>query len=121
MGRVRLESPGVAAIPDEVLDRFRRARNRIVHEGFSPRDASECAALIVTAGLPILSACYKDLHSFDLFDSFLLEYRGLLDVATAVVKAMRIAAGCRRDLRPQSLWAPSALGAATHIFAVLGP
>lgn len=80
----RQESKELAAFPQESLSEFRKARNRITHDGFSPRDDSESVGLLLEVGLPFLHQCYLHLFSFDLWDSLLPEYVQQLRIGTEV-------------------------------------
>ena len=80
----RRESKDLAAFPAEPLSAFRRARNRITHEGFSPRDDGESVGLLLEVGLPFLHQCYLHLFSFDLWDALLPEYLRQLRIGTEV-------------------------------------
>lgn len=61
---IRISSPNLRTHSQNDLDGFRRARNRIIHYGFSPKDDAECARLLVETGLPFLKRCYKELFDF---------------------------------------------------------
>lgn len=67
-------SQAIQDFGDQPLDDFRETRNRFTHRGFSPVDDSEAASLYLEVGLPFLSLCYRELHSFDLIDGLLIEY-----------------------------------------------
>ncbi|HUW37674.1 MAG TPA: hypothetical protein VMV91_10120 [Rhodocyclaceae bacterium] len=67
-------SQAVQEFGDSLLNEFRVTRNRITHRGFSPEDDSEAASLYLEVGLPFLSLCYRELHSFDLMGGLLTEY-----------------------------------------------
>lgn len=66
------------------LGKLRKARNRITHDGFSPRDDSPCVSLYLEQGLPFLSLCYRELHKFDLMGGLLPEYVEHIHVAERV-------------------------------------
>ena len=59
-------------------------RNRIIHEGFNSKDDSESTALMIQVGIPLVGACLKDLHAFDLADSLVQEYADQLNIAKKV-------------------------------------
>lgn len=69
----------------EGVDRLRQARNRIVHEGFSPRDDSEASVLYLDVASPFLALCYREFHDFNLLDGLLAEYADHLHVARRVL------------------------------------
>jgi hypothetical protein len=73
------------ACPED-LRAFRDTRNRIVHEGFSPKDDSESTGLIIRVGFPLAFACLNDLHQFDFPDSVLQEYAEQLSAAEKVYR-----------------------------------
>ena len=77
-------STAIAAFPQSELDAFREARNRIMHRGFSPRDDSESASLLIRVGFPFAALCLRELHSFDLMDGLIKQYAYHLDVARRV-------------------------------------
>ncbi len=62
---VRCKSPALNAFKQRSLDRFRKARNRIVHYGFSPMDDKECAVLLLESGFPFLKELFR--ASFDFY------------------------------------------------------
>jgi hypothetical protein len=78
------ESIELAAFPAGALAEFRRARNRITHDGFSPRDDSESVGLLLEVGFPFLNQCYLHLFSFDLWDALLPEYAQQMEIGTEV-------------------------------------
>ena len=82
--KAKRSSEAVDRFPSELLDRFRVTRNRITHRGFSPKDDSESASLFLEVGLPFLSLCYGEFHSFDFKDGLLKEYAEQLAVALEV-------------------------------------
>ncbi len=69
--RTRQRVPAVAALPEETLDEVRKARNRIVHYGFSPADDSVSASLLLGGALPLLDAVYAGYFGFSLLPSLL--------------------------------------------------
>jgi hypothetical protein len=77
-------SSELAGLADKALLDFRTARNRMTHEGFSPRDDSESVCLLLEVGLPFLRQCYLQLFSFDLWDALLPEYLEQLRIGTEV-------------------------------------
>lgn len=77
------------------LKHFRDARNRIIHDGFSPKDDSDSTALMIKVGFPLSMACLKDLHEFDLGNGLLQEYTEQLSVAE---KVYRRASSVAKDL-----------------------
>jgi transcription elongation factor Elf1 len=79
----------IGQFPRKELDAFRRARNRLTHEGFSPKDDSESAALLIKVGLPFLALCFRELHSFDLMEGLLQKYAEHFSVATKVYENAR--------------------------------
>jgi hypothetical protein len=78
------ESKALGAFPEEALSKFRRARNRITHDGFSPRDDSESVDLLLEVGLPFLHQCYLHLFSFDLWDALLPDHVSQLKIGAEV-------------------------------------
>ena len=78
------ESEALRAFPEEALSEFRRARNRITHDGFSPRDDSESVGLLLEVGLPFLRQCYLHLFSFNLWDALLPDYVSQLEIGAEV-------------------------------------
>jgi transcription elongation factor Elf1 len=80
----RRESNELAAFPEDSLAEFRKARNRITHDGFSPRDDSESVGLLLEVGLPFLHQCYLHLFSFDLWDALLPDYVEQFRIGTEV-------------------------------------
>jgi hypothetical protein len=67
-------SQAIREFEDKPLEDFRLTRNRFTHRGFSPDDDSEAVSLYLEVGLPFLSLCYRELHSFDIMDGLLAEY-----------------------------------------------
>ncbi len=84
IAKARHNSAAIARIPQDRLDQFRDARNRIIHRGFGPKDASESTSLYLEIALPLLEASYRDFHSYDVTDALLQEYVELLKVAQEV-------------------------------------
>lgn len=77
-------SSAMASFPTDLLERFREARNRFVHGGFSASDASDSVSLYLTACLPYLSLCFREFHDFAFEDGLLMEYAEQLSVAKEV-------------------------------------
>lgn len=77
-------SEAVERFSGELLDRFRKTRNRITHRGFNPQDDSESVSLYLDVALPFLSLCYREFHKFHLMDGLLMEYAEHLNAAQAV-------------------------------------
>jgi hypothetical protein len=73
-------SPLTQAIPTADLVQLRQFRNRVAHRGFSPRDDSESAALLLRVGIPLTQAVFADLHDFDFRNGLLEEYARLVDI-----------------------------------------
>jgi hypothetical protein len=71
------------------LERFRFARNKIAHYGFSPRDDEESAALLLETGYPFAASCYREFFGFDLLDGLLVEYGQQLGIALRVYEEAR--------------------------------
>lgn len=92
--RVRLFSDAFKRFPQEDLDKIRRSRNRVIHSGYSPKDDSLSAGLLIGTGLPFLAVCYRELHAFDLFDALSVECTNQLALARRVFEKAR-AARCR--------------------------
>jgi hypothetical protein len=90
---VRDQSPSLRGFPHPELDQFRQARNRIVHKGFSPKDDSESAELLIRVGFPFAASCLQQLHSFDLMDSLIVEHAYHLEIARRVYEKARSLAG----------------------------
>ena len=67
-------SKAIREFEPTLLDNFRDTRNQIVHHEFSPQDDSLTTSLYLEVGLPFLSLCYREFHSFDLMDALLTEY-----------------------------------------------
>ncbi len=80
---------GFNEISSDKFERFRVARNRITHEGFSPKDDDESARLLIEVGFPLLLLCYRELHSFDLMDALIVELNEHLQIANRVYKLVR--------------------------------
>lgn len=88
---IRRRSAGLRNWNRASLDRFCTKRNRIAHYGFSPKDDSECARLLLETGLPFLSRCYLELFGFR------LEAAGLLpELAAHLRVAFRVYSGVRK-------------------------
>jgi len=69
---IRAAYKALESFDEEKLQRFRFMRNNITHFGFSPKDDSACAELILESGIPffysILERCFKfhlDWREFD--------------------------------------------------------
>jgi hypothetical protein len=90
---VRDQSPSLSSFPQSELDTFRQTRNRIVHKGFSPKDDSESAELLIRVGFPFAASCLHQLHSFDLMDSLIVEHAYHLEIARRVYEKARSLAG----------------------------
>ena len=99
----KIESKALGAFPEEALSKFRRARNRITHDGFSPRDDSESAGLLLEVGLPFLQQCYLHLFSFDLWDALLPDHVSQLKIGAAVYARGNTVAGLDRSYCLKSL------------------
>lgn len=65
--------PAVRSFPQKDLDVLRTTRNQIVHYGFSPRDDSVTAFLLLVIAIPLLKALYEGFFAFDLYPSLLPE------------------------------------------------
>jgi len=76
--------PALASWDGADLDRLRFSRNRIVHYGFSPADDHESAALLLSAGYPFLTACYRAFFGFELEDGLAADIGEHLGVAVQV-------------------------------------
>ena len=74
---IRRRSNNLRLFDGRKLADFRRARNRIVHYGFSPEDDDMSVRLLLQTGLPFLKKCYQELFSF---------YLDWLDVRPGVQK-----------------------------------
>lgn len=86
-------SSTLSSFPQAELDDFRQARNRIVHKGFSPKDDSESAQLLIRIGFPFAASCLQELHGFNFKDSLIVEYAYHLDIAKRVYERARGLAG----------------------------
>jgi hypothetical protein len=93
----------LAALADKALSDFRAARNRMTHEGFSPRDDSESVGLLLEVGLPFLQQCYLHLFSFDLQDALHPEYVRQLTIGTEVYVRAKEVVGLDRSYCLKSL------------------
>jgi hypothetical protein len=82
--KARNASKRIDEFGDEPLDRFRDARNRITHRGFSPQDDDETTGLYLEIGLPLLRLCYSEFFGFDLVGGLLEEYANHLGIAERV-------------------------------------
>ena len=82
----RKASPAIEAFPREDLDHLRKKRNEIVHSGFSPKDDNISADLLLKVGIPFLSCCCQEFHSFDLPDALLPEIAEQIRIASAVYR-----------------------------------
>lgn len=80
----RSASQDLAVFPADRLSAFRKARNRITHQGFSPRDDSESVGLLLEVGLPFLHQCYVHLFSFDLWNALPPEFEQQFRVGAEV-------------------------------------
>ena len=80
----RPESAELMEFPEEQLTALGKARNRITHEGFIPRDDSEAVGLLIEVGIPFLAVCYQHFYSFDLWDAILQEYAHQWRIGTGV-------------------------------------
>ena len=90
---VREKSPSLNAFPEFELNAFRQTRNRIVHKGFSPKDDSESAELLIKVGFPLATSCLQQLYGFDLMDCLIVEYAHHLEIAKRVYEKGRSVAG----------------------------
>jgi hypothetical protein len=93
----------LAALADKALSDFRAARNRMTHEGFSPRDDSESVGLLLEVGLPFLHQCYLQLFSFNLWDALFPEYLRQLTIGTEVYVRAKEVVGLDRSYCLKSL------------------
>lgn len=91
------KSNDLAALADKALLDFRTARNRMTHEGFSPRDDSESVGLLLEVGIPFLHQCYLQLFSFNLMDALLPEYERQLTISTEVYVRAKEVVGLDRS------------------------
>lgn len=82
--KAKKTSKAVEEFGDDSLNHFRNLRNLITHRGFSPQDDSEATSLYLEVGLPFLSLCYREFHSFDLMDGLLIEYVDHINAAHKV-------------------------------------
>jgi len=61
---VRSHSHNLRLFSDRNLEAFTKARNRIVHYGFSPKDDEESVRLLLQTALPFLKKCYQEFFDF---------------------------------------------------------
>ena len=80
--KAKAKSEKIAEFSNEALERFREARNRFTHRGFTSKDDSEASSLFLDVGFPFLTLSYAELHSFDARTGLLPEYSEQLHVAT---------------------------------------
>lgn len=66
------------------LDNLRKARNRMIHYGFSPQDDEQTAVLLLKVGFPFLSQCYEEFFDFSLEKGLLPDFFQQLKIATEV-------------------------------------
>jgi hypothetical protein len=85
----RSQSSRLGLMPRADIDKFRRLRNRITHQGFEEQDSNECAAALLSVAIPFLSMCLQELHSFDLMKMLLSECVDHFNVATEVYNKVR--------------------------------
>jgi hypothetical protein len=95
--KARSTSPGIAILSKDLLDNFRKTRNRIVHSGFGRDDDSASVTLYLEIALPLIEASYRDLHSYELTDGLLQEYAQLLRAAQEVHRRARTSEGHDRS------------------------
>lgn len=57
-------SPTLRLFSGDKLYTFRKKRNSIIHFGFSPNDDQVCATILLDAGLPFISQCFRQLFDF---------------------------------------------------------
>jgi hypothetical protein len=80
----RNSASDLAAFPKDALDHFRKARNRITHYGFSPKDDPESVGLLIEVGFPFLGLCFRHLHGFDLWEGLEQDFVAQFEVAQRV-------------------------------------
>lgn len=81
VAKAKKSSAAVNKFADKLLEDFRETRNQITHRGFTPQDDSKSVSLYLEVGLPFLSLCYREFHSFDLMDGLLMEYAEHLTIS----------------------------------------
>jgi len=85
LGQLVRDALGQGYLPSGIseadLNVLRETRNRIVHEGYSPKDDDIAAGLFLKTGLPFLSTCYSALFNFDLVDSLAEEFGKQIKIA----------------------------------------
>lgn len=77
------------SFPPEQLKALGDTRNRITHQGFSPRDDPETVGLLIEVGIPFLALCYWHFYSFDFWDAILQEYAHQWRIATGVFQRVK--------------------------------
>jgi hypothetical protein len=99
----RRESPELAIFPEDRLAEFRNARNRITHDGFSPKDDQQSVGLLLEVGFPFLALCFQHLYSFDLSDAILQEYVHQLRIGASVFQRAKDISGLDQSYCLKSL------------------
>ena len=74
-------SPG---LEPRQIGELRKARNKIVHEGFGAQDDSKSAALLLRTGIPLLEHYFSRIHQFELINGLIEEFGTHLGVAKTV-------------------------------------
>jgi transcription elongation factor Elf1 len=87
--RARRDVPAIEALPQDLVDRLRHTRNRIVHYGFSPQDDDLTAALTLEVGMPLLAAAYRGFFGFGLDEALVVEIGDLLRTTRIVFDRVR--------------------------------
>jgi len=91
INKAKTKSPSINNFDGDLLIKFTRTRNDIVHRGYVPQDNARSAKFYLTVALPLLSICYQDFHSFNLTETLLKEYSKHIEIAQAVLeKATRM-------------------------------
>ena len=79
--RARNESYALRQFRASDLNDFRKARNRMIHYGFTSGDNQKAATFLLGTGIPFLNQCYKAFFNFDFDEGLFVEYSESLNNA----------------------------------------
>jgi hypothetical protein len=74
LAEVKRQRTELSSFPDSGLDAVRKTRNRLVHEGFIPKDNRGSTTLLLGTALPFLFRCYQTFFRLSLPDGLLEEF-----------------------------------------------
>ena len=83
------QSGRLSQFPEADLDDLRKTRNRIVHEGFIPKDDSHSVFLLLNVGFPFTLQCFSELHRLGLMRYMNSQYGKQINISNAVFRRVK--------------------------------